>query len=68
MEGWKDGRVEEWKVGRMEGWKSGRLEEWKVGRMEGWKSGRLEDWKVISFGLAIFHSSILPSFHPSTFL
>jgi hypothetical protein len=67
------GRLEGWKGGRVEGWKDGGMEEWKVGRVEGWKDGRmeewkLEEWKVISFGLAIFHSSILPSFHPSTFL
>ena len=33
MEGWKGGRMEEWKV---EGWKGGRMEEWE------WKSGRVE--------------------------
>jgi len=41
-EGWKNGRLEEWKVGRMEGWKNGRLEEWKTGRMEGINNGRME--------------------------
>ena len=53
MEGWKIGRVEDWKGGRLEGWKIGRVEDWKGGRLEDWKEGRmdgrlegrLEDWK-----------------------
>jgi hypothetical protein len=45
MEGWKDGRVEGWKGGRMDGWKDGRVERWNGGRMEGWKDGWMERWK-----------------------
>jgi len=26
MEGWNDGRLEEWKIGMMEGWNDGRFE------------------------------------------
>ena len=39
LEGWKVGRVEEWKSGS---WNVGMLEEWKSGRVEGWKVGRVE--------------------------
>ena len=35
MEGWKVGRLEDWKVGRV-GWKYGRVER----RLEGEKAGR----------------------------
>jgi hypothetical protein len=43
---WKDGRVEEWNVGKMETLKNeiirlfgnSAMEEWKVGMMEKWKN------------------------------
>ena len=45
MEGWKDGRLEGWKIGGMEDWRDGRLEGWKIGRMEDWKDGGMEGWR-----------------------
>ena len=45
VEGWKDGRLEEGKIGRMEGWSVGCLKwdfrDWKKGGLEGWKGGRV---------------------------
>lgn len=34
MEGWKDGRGQDGKIGGVEEWK---MDEWKIGRMEGWE-------------------------------
>ena len=56
---WKDGRVEEWNVGKMEPWKNeiirlfgnSAMEEWKVGMMERWKNETIRP--PISFRAAI---------------
>ena len=36
--------MEGWKIGRVEGGKGGRVED---GRLEGWKGGRVEDGRVV---------------------
>ena len=48
MEGWKNGRLEEGKVGRCGGWKGGRGESGRVEeeRVEGWKGGRIVTYFV----------------------
>ena len=45
MEGWKIGRLEDWKDGRT---KAGRLEDWKIGRedLEDEKTGKRENGKT----------------------
>ena len=47
---WKNGMVEEWKIGRIEEkeeWNDGRKEKYKIGMMEYWKNEK----KVASYRL-----------------
>lgn len=43
MEGWRNGRMEEWKDRRMEGWRNGGTERGKTGRKEG-RKGQVWDF------------------------
>jgi hypothetical protein len=42
-EGWKIGRVEEWKDG---GWGNSTIRQFDNGRVEKWKNGKMELWKT----------------------
>jgi len=56
MEGWKNLTIRQFDNGRLEDWKNGRMEEWKNlvirqfdnGRMEDWKDGKMEGWKNLA--------------------
>jgi len=45
MEEWKSGRVEECGNSTIRQWKNGRMEEWKNGRVEECSNSTMEEWK-----------------------